>query len=119
MHWCALRGIVGENQHEIANALLEAGADPNAIVPNSGSVLEWAVESGNLRLVEVLLDNGADVDLIGNTTALIVAARTGNTCAAKLLINRGADVKIKVGSFRAADYAATFGYEELLPVLQP
>ena len=117
LHWCALRGLVGDDQHLIAKALLEVGADPNEVTASGATALTWAIESGNLPLVAALLDGGADVHQVANTTPLMVAARNGDKAAAELLIRRGADVRQKVGSFTAADYAETYGHEDLLGLL--
>jgi ankyrin repeat protein len=78
LHWCALRGIVGNHQHLIAKALLDAGANPNAVTAFGESVLRWAIGSGNLLLVEFLLDRGADVNQVANATPLMEAAHTGD-----------------------------------------
>lgn len=117
LHWCALRGLVGDNQHQVAKALLEAGANPNEVTASGDSALTWAVETGNLLLVAALLDGGADINQVANTTPLMVAARNGDKEVAELLIRRGADVRQKVGKFTAADYADTYGHEHLLGLL--
>ena len=53
LHWCAFRGLVGTQQHLIAEALLQAGADANACTTPGDCVLNFAIESGNKELVEV------------------------------------------------------------------
>ena len=53
------------------------------------------VELMRLRMVELLLDAGADVDVKSVSlqgTALYFAARSANLCCIKLLLSRGADV---------------------------
>jgi ankyrin repeat protein len=117
LHWCALRGLVGDNQHRVAQALLEAGANQNEVTAGGESALTWAVESGNILLIAALLDGGADVNQVANTTPLMVAARNGYEEVAELLIRRGADVRQKVGSFTAADYANTYGHDRLSDML--
>ena len=51
----------GKGNMEMCRLLLERGADINAH-HDSGSVLMWAVSSGNRRLVTDLLSQGADPD---------------------------------------------------------
>ncbi len=117
--WCAFRSRVGENQHEIAKTLLKAGANPNDVTTsNNESALEWAIQAGNPLVVKILLDYGADVNLIGCVTPLIAAAREGDKEMIQLLLQRGADPSIKVSGYTAAKYAETYGHEELLKLLE-
>jgi ankyrin repeat protein len=119
--WCCFRAVVGENQHEIAKTLLDAGANPNDVTsPNNESALEWAIQAGNPRVVEILLHYGADVNLVGLVTPLIAAARKGDAEMIQLLLRRGADASIKVCGYSADYYAKTYScenYEELKKLL--
>ena len=118
--WCAFRARVGENQHEIAKTLLDAGANPNDVTSsNNESALEWAIQAGNPLVVEILLDYGADINLVGLVTPLIAAARKGDKEMIQLLLRRGADASIKVSGYSAADYARSYGYEKLSKLLEP
>lgn len=118
LHWCAFRGMVGDNQHEIAKTLIDNGANPNAITDEGMSVLEWAIKAGNQLLIEVLINNGADVNLVSDdVTPLMAAARSGNIKIVKLLIKHGADVKKRIGNFTALNYADHFGHDEIVELL--
>lgn len=118
LHWCALRGMVGDNQHEIAKTLIDNGANPNAITDEGMSVLEWAITSGNQLLIEVLINNGADVNLVSDdVTPLMAAAKKGNVQIVELLIKHGADVKKKIGNFTAVHYADHYGNDEIVELL--
>jgi ankyrin repeat protein len=63
-----------------------------------GRVLLEAVEAGDARLAQELIDAGADVNfpLIGDGTALIIAAGRGDKRLVELLIASGADVNLGV-----------------------
>ncbi|KAL4787866.1 ankyrin repeat-containing domain protein [Aspergillus varians] len=87
---------------EVAQILLENGADANEMPPQGDHLLlVRAVSVGNaaksLALTKLLQDHGARIDERDNkyamgATALSGAARTSNTEVVKFLIERGADV---------------------------
>lgn len=74
--------------------LLDAGADPNAQVPNEGTPLINAVRLRDPALVRLLLERGAKADLaaVGDGSPLIAAARAGDANLIDALIARGAAV---------------------------
>lgn len=63
-------------------------------ITNNLSYLQYAAASGNLELLQILLDRGALVDT-PNIPPLIIAVRQGHKKAAELLIGAGANVNIK------------------------
>jgi ankyrin repeat protein len=75
---------------ECMGALLDGGADVQAVSQGGATALMWATV--DTRKVRLLLDHGAapDVRLKDGTTALVTAARRGNTDAMRLLLVRGA-----------------------------
>jgi len=99
--------------------MLEEGVSPNS---NLVSILEVAVLSRNVELVQLLLDHGALVDGCSpkdhvNLTPLIHAARKGDLGTVKLLVHNGADVSYEVhedGNKRTAEsYAAEKNHQEV------
>ena len=81
-----------KGNYSIANALIEAGADPD----DGGKVstpMMWAAQNGHGNLVTLLLKNGADISKkVQNLTPLQFAVLTGNIPMFKLLVVRGAYV---------------------------
>ena len=71
-------GLKEGNLRRVRTAL-DKGADPNAPVPpQDRSPLYWAAASGDMRLVELLLQAGAKpVDEKAGTTSLHAAAAIG------------------------------------------
>ncbi len=89
--------------HEVENVriLLKAVFDLNAEVtsgdyssyyPGSYPLLYWAVNFGELEIVKLLIEAGANVNSRGydGTTALVEAKRKGNAGIVKVLLEAGA-----------------------------
>jgi len=85
--------IRGGHMH-IAQALLHAGADSNAVHDRGLTPLMQAAEMGNGSLVRLLVEHGADVNAIDGSwmPALIFAARHGHVDAVKALVEAQANV---------------------------
>lgn len=83
------------NDLEIARARLDEGADPNVDrFSYEGPVLMIAAARGDLMMVEMLLDYGADREARNDLlrTPLVMAASNGCTEVVRLLLDRGADL---------------------------
>jgi ankyrin len=80
-------------------ALLGAGADPNAALTKYGdTALMMAARTGKSDAIRVLLDRGARANTQeswGGTSALMWAVSERHPAAAKLLVERGADVNAR------------------------
>ncbi|HLI84530.1 MAG TPA: ankyrin repeat domain-containing protein [Bryobacteraceae bacterium] len=92
LHW-AVRG----NDLKTAKALIEGGADVNAVNRYGITPIALAAMNGNAAMLRLLLDAGADANSAhpGGETALMTAARTGNADAVELLLDRGANVNAR------------------------
>jgi len=121
---------------EAVAALLAAGANPNAAENSLGQTpLMWAAAAGHSEIVQLLIDNGADVnktttasaDKLPNTcricawkqspggfTALMYAARGGDVQAARLLLEAGADINEATAEHgNSLVLASASGHEDL------
>lgn len=79
----------------IVAALLDAGADPNAALESGETVLMAAARTGTPAAIAALLDAGADIAAAQTSrgqTALMWAVAENRLEAARLLLERGADV---------------------------
>jgi ankyrin repeat protein len=90
---------VTRDKGAVCLALLAAGADPNEILLESYTALEWAALRGRTALFEALLAHGADPeprrnDFAGRfaTPMLHHAAAGGAVDILRLLVARGADI---------------------------
>jgi ankyrin repeat protein len=70
------------------------------VEPTLASPIHEAAVAGDVELVEMLIEKGADVDDrdVHGYTPLILAIQAGNTDIAKVLINNGADVNASAAS---------------------
>lgn len=60
--------LASENKihgHEVVRELFAYGADPNAYSPGSGTPLHNAANHGSIETIKLLLENGTDIDTIG------------------------------------------------------
>ncbi len=87
--------------------LLEAGADPNLAAAIGEVPLMTAARAGSLEAVDALLDRGAEVNYKApghGQSALMWAISERHSSVAKLLVERGADIRAR----------STAGYTPLL-----
>jgi cytohesin len=101
--WVTPLMIAGSNgcSPNLVKHLLRAGADPNEIEGKNGySSLMFAVASGNVQTVQMLVSAGADVDhqAKDGLTALIDASAKGNSEIVRILLNHGANSSTKINS---------------------
>ena len=101
--------------------------DRGAWVKGSGS-LRAAAEVGRLDAAAFLIENGADVDDLGEksneanqakTSALLAAAENGHESIIRLLVQFGANVRYRDNSGRSAvDLAESNGHSRVAELLR-
>ncbi|KAL1982372.1 hypothetical protein VTN96DRAFT_1403 [Rasamsonia emersonii] len=86
---------------EVAQLLLDSGADVNAQSGPAGCSLAAASLAGHVETVQLLLDRGADIEapagLLGGN-ALLLATTNGHREVVRLLLERGANVNAEGAS---------------------
>ncbi len=111
---------------EKVKELLEAGADANSATEMLGvTALCVAALNGEMGIVEILLENGADVDFMDDIgwTALnwaisyTLASIVRRTEAVKILLRAGADVNIDMKESRVLNSAVCMGDAEIVKIL--
>jgi ankyrin repeat protein len=99
--------------------LLQRGANVHA-EPYNGTALHWACSTGQVATVEWLLDHGANIHGLSKfggesgLSPLHIAAWSGKTEVARLLLNRGADITVRETRYWATplDWAEFNGRQE-------
>ncbi len=80
---------------DVVKALVEAGADLNAIDEDGGTALSWAADPGRFEVIKYLVEHGADVNAGKN--ALATACENGHLDIARYLIDAGAGIEAGLG----------------------
>src|SRR5438876_12293863 len=96
----------GGEHLEMARYLIGQGAEIDFTGMREGSPLMLAAYMGHLEFLRLFLEGGANANLAmpnGGETALHMAAVTGKTTAAKMLLDAGADPNRHVKSGVATD----------------
>ena len=116
LYFAALLGLI-----QMAEFLLDRGADVNSFGGKYGNPLLAASTRGDLNLVTLLLDRGADVNGFGGPVfgrALQAACFFGFEQIVRLLLERGADVNAHPRrSDTALQAASERGHYELVGIL--
>ena len=91
-----LKGIRSKNLEMITEAI-DNGADVNQQAMY-GTPLFHAISRGKVEIVEVLLENGADIELVSagtDRTPLMYALKNGSSEVVRYLVQRGANVNAR------------------------
>ncbi len=107
LHWAA-------THVEVAEFLIDKGADVNAIDKNLITPLHRAALGSGSKVAKILIDKGADVNAKDSRgrTPLHDAAGYGNDQMVELLIERGAQVDVKDKRGTTALYSAASGTKD-------
>ena len=100
------------NQLSLAERLINKGADVNK---PGWTALHYAASKGHTDMIRLLLDQQAylDAESPNRTTPLMMAARYGNSKTVKLLLEEGADPRIRnKQGLSALDFANQPGKED-------
>ena len=93
-----LMDAASRNLKESVQILLNAGAEIDARAKATGnSALIFAAIEGHTNIVQMLLDQNADIEVRNNNgeSALMLAAARGRTDVVRFLLQRGADMSVE------------------------
>lgn len=83
-----------QGNKDAVRLLLKQGADVNSAQGDGMTALHWAVQKGDVELVQTLLYAGANLRAatrIGGYTPLLIAGKSGNAAMVEMLVGAGAD----------------------------
>mmetsp|Transcript_11677 Transcript_11677/g.26703 ORF Transcript_11677/g.26703 Transcript_11677/m.26703 type:complete len:720 (+) Transcript_11677:24-2183(+) len=125
--WAPLHFAAANGHTEAAGILLDAKADINVLDANQRSPIVVAAGTGNVDILRLLLDRGAEIDLPRNALVspgenqvapLYKAAHEGHLAAAHLLIQRKANINAaNSNEATALHIAAERGLSDMVSLL--
>ena len=105
-----IQAIENKDEKQVT-ALLNEGANPNAVNQYGESALQLAVENGSYEMVDALIEHQADVNKVAATpeakSPLLLAAEQGDERMVHRLLEAGADAKQKDEQGKTAMHYAT------------
>jgi ankyrin repeat protein len=113
--WACRKGY-----HDVAELLLDRGADVGQADEDGWTALMRACQNGHRDVAELLLDRGADVGQADEDgwTALMLACQKGHHAVAELLLDQGADVgQAKQNGWTALMWARNSGHDDVVELL--
>ena len=106
---------------EAVRSLLEEGAEVDLAQSDGMTALHWAAELGNVELVRLLVDAGADLEAptrIGDLTPLHIGAELGQSGTVRALLEAGANAESRnVNGSTPLHFAALSGNVETVEAL--
>ena len=94
----------------IVTALLSGDADVNMQDKNGKAALSYAIQSGSVKIIELLLDAGADID---QNTPLMSAVQSRHYGIVQLLLKRKANVNFQDGESMRTPLMIAANYGDL------
>jgi ankyrin repeat protein len=116
LHWACIRA-----HWDVANCLIDRGAELNVQGGDGGTPLNWAVHHDNPDIVKRMLDRGARLNVRNRwgMTELHTAIWRGCVNVVALLLDRGSDPAIKTNEgWTAMHYAFRSGHDNVIDLLK-
>jgi hypothetical protein len=116
LHWAYMRA-----HWDIADYLIEKGADLNVVGGDGGTQINWAVHHDNVDAVKTLIDSGAKLNIRNQwgMTELHTAIWRGNIHVVEYLLDHGSDPNIKTNEgWTAMHYAYRSGHDDIIALLK-
>jgi len=120
-----MKAVLNKNESEVKNILVHNKAEVNARTKNKlFTPLFFAVQTGNLNIIKLLIENGADVNCRARKeyydTVLLQAISNNDLNVVKLLVENGANINANRTPTKNEDALFTaeiLGHIEIIKVL--
>jgi len=116
LHWACMRA-----HWDVANFLIDKGADLNIIGGDGGAPLNWAAHHDNVEIIKRMIDKGASLNVQNQwgMTELHTAIWRGNIHVVEYLLDQGSDPMIKTNEgWTAMHYACRSGHDNIIEMLR-
>jgi hypothetical protein len=116
LHWACMRA-----HWDVAEFLIENGADLNLIGGDGGTPINWAVHHDNVEFIKRMVDKGAKLNIRNQwgMTELHTAIWRGCIHVVEYLLDRGSDPTIKTNEgWTAMHQAYRSGHDDVIEMLE-
>ena len=116
LHWACMRA-----QWDVAEYLIEKGADLNVVGGDGGTPINWAVHHDNVEIIKLMIDKGAKLNIQNQwgMTELHTAIWRGCIHVVEYLLDHGSDPKIRTNEgWTAMHYAYRSGHDNIIAMLK-
>jgi ankyrin repeat protein len=116
LHWACMRA-----HWDVAEYLIEKGADLNVIGGDGGTQINWAVHHDNVEIVKLMVEKGAKLNIRNKwgMTELHTAIWRGCIRVVEYLLDQGSDPAIKTNEgWTAMHYAFRSGHDNVIDLLK-
>ncbi len=116
LHWACMRA-----HWDVAEYLIETGADLNVVGGDGGTQINWAVHHDNVEIVKLMVEKGAKLNIRNQwgMTELHTAIWRGCIHVVEYLLDHGSDPSIKTNEgWTAMHYAFRSGHDNVIDLLK-
>lgn len=112
------------NNEQIVQILIEAGAQVNITRNDAVTILEDACSVGSVKIVDMLLKSGADPNFYGSTNSGIIgiplyaAIRKKHLDICKVLVDAGANTNISINLFKNKNITSMAAYYSNIDIVK-
>jgi hypothetical protein len=116
LHWACIRA-----HWDIAEYLIEKGADLNVVGGDGGTQINWAAHHDNVEIIKRMVEKGAKLNIRNKwgMTELHTAIWRGCIHVIEYLLDQGSDPEIKTNEgWTAMHYAFRSGHDNVIDLLK-
>jgi len=116
LHWACMRA-----HWDVAEFLIEKGADLNVVGGDGGTQINWAVHHDNVDIIKLMVEKGAKLNIRNRwgMTELHTAIWRGCIHVVEYLLDHGSDPMIRTNEgWTAMHYAFRSGHDNVIELLK-